>query len=149
MLVCSSIRLRYCVTVSVIVIAFELLSDPVAMIEIVDVPAGVVGAPAEVGVFPPQAETMSDDASPAINTVTQSKRRAGGPSRFLFQKRIRPVMHAGSPMKEASSVDVPEDDPCSNPTMPAPSVVIVIVVVMGVFDPSAVSVAGEKVQCAF
>ena len=122
------------------------------MIDMVDVPAGVGGVPGGIGELPPpQAKNVTDTASPAISRGAQSKRRASGPRRFLFQKRIRPVMHAGSPVKEASSADVPGDDPCNSPAVPVPgpSVVIVIVVVVGVFDPSAASVAGEKVQLAF
>lgn len=127
-------------------IVSEVLPDPVAMTETVDVPGGVVGLE-----DPPHAEIATDPARPPIRRAAQNKRRTGGLRRFLCQKRIRPAKHAGNPAREASGAGVPGDRGRSSPTVPEPepSVVRVIVVLAGLFDPSAVSVGGLKLQVAF
>jgi hypothetical protein len=127
----------------------DMLPDPAAVIEILDVLGGVTGW--EEDDPPPQATREVVDARPAIRRTIPSERLANGPRRLLFQKRMRAEKQAGSPAMEASSAGVAADGGGCSPDIDVaePSVVIVMVEVTGVFDPSAVSVAGEKVQAAF
>jgi len=123
-----------------------VVPEPLAVIDTVDVPAGVVGPPP-----PPQAESMTDVARVAKSTVAHNERRASGPRRLLFQKRMRPAMHAGIPAREAKEAEDPRDWGCTRPAMLGveTSVAMVKLVVERAFDPSAVSVAGVKAQVAF
>ena len=91
----------------------DMLPDPAAVIEILDVPGGVAGW--EEDDPPPQATRAVVDAKPAIRKTIPSERLANGPRRLLFQKRMRAEKQAGSPASEASSAGVAADGGVCSP----------------------------------